>query len=89
MQQHGHGTPNHKLKLSEMMDSQENNPTQGIEEEQKAAPAAPVTDNSTEEPQKETASETSARRTHGYRTCQEGVCLQEGGARPCERDRGA
>lgn len=42
------------------MDSQENNPAQGIEEEQKAAPAAPVTDNSTEEPQKETASETSA-----------------------------
>lgn len=42
------------------MDSQENNPAQGIEEEQKAAPAAPVTDNSTEEPQKEAASETSA-----------------------------
>lgn len=35
------------------MDSQENNPTQGIEEEQKAAPAAPVTDNSAEEAQKE------------------------------------
>lgn len=39
------------------MDSQENNPTQGIEEEQKAAPAAPVTDNSAEEAQKEPASQ--------------------------------
>ncbi len=38
-----------------MMDSQENNPAQGIEEEQKAAPAAPVTDNSAEEAQKEAA----------------------------------
>jgi hypothetical protein len=40
-----------------MMDSQENNPTQGIEEEQKAAPAAPVTDNSAEDAQKEATSE--------------------------------
>lgn len=39
------------------MDSQENNPTQGIEEEQKAAPAAPVTDNSAEDAQKEATSE--------------------------------
>ena len=39
------------------MDSQENNPAQGIDEEQKAAPAAPVTDNSAEETQKEPVSQ--------------------------------
>lgn len=39
------------------MDSQENNPAQGIDEEQKAVPAAPVTDNSAEETQKEPVSQ--------------------------------
>ena len=38
-----------------MMDSQENIPAQGIEEEQQAAPATPVTDNSAEETQNEPA----------------------------------
>ena len=53
MQQHGHGTPSHKLKQSEMMDSQENIIPKGIEEEQKAQAAAPVTNVNNENDEKE------------------------------------
>lgn len=53
MQQHGHGTPSHKLKQSEMMDSQENITPKGIEEEQKAQAAAPVTNVNNENDEKE------------------------------------
>ena len=55
MQQHGHGTPSHKLKQSEMMDSQENTTPKGIEEEQKAEAAAPVTNVDNENDVKEDA----------------------------------
>lgn len=53
MQQHGHGTPSHKLKKSEMMDSQENNTPMGTEEEQKAQATAPVTNVDNENDKKE------------------------------------
>lgn len=55
MQQHGHGSPSHKLKKSEMMDSQENTTPKGIEEEQKAEAAAPVTNVDNENDVKEEA----------------------------------